>query len=164
MTMPGAAATRRQLVTFEAAGEQFAADIFAVERVLRYAPPRLLPSRASWLAGVIDHGGSAIPVVDLRERLGLPAGAPGADARILVVRVGESRVGLVVDAVHAVRTVEASAVEPPPPLYRGLAKEYLDGVARQGDGLLIVLATDRLLTSTETIEMEHVMASERTRG
>ncbi|MBX7118711.1 MAG: chemotaxis protein CheW [Gemmatimonadaceae bacterium] len=164
MTTPNAVAVRRQLVTFAAAGEQFAADIFAVERVLRYTPPRLLPSSARWLVGVIDHGGRAIPVVDLRERLGLPAPPPGDGARILVARAGESRVGVVVDAVHAVRTVEATAIEPPPPLYRGLAREYLDGVARQDDAIFIVLATDRLLTSTERIEMEHAMATERTDG
>lgn len=160
----GTAAARRQLVTFEAAGELFAADIFAVERVLRYAPPRLLPNAAPWLKGVIDYAGQAIPVVDLRERLGLAEQAPTEGARILAVVAGDARIGVVVDLVHAVRTVEAAAIEPPPAIYRGLAKEYLEGVVRQGGEIFVVLATDRLLTSTERIEMERAMRTERHDG
>jgi purine-binding chemotaxis protein CheW len=156
----GTVTTRRQLVTFEAGGELFAADIFAVERVLRYTTPRVLPNAAGWLKGVIEHAGAAIPVVELRERLGLPGAAAGEGARILVVAVGEARIGVAVDAVHAVRTVEAAAIEPPPAIYRGLSKEYLEGVVRQGGEIFVVLATDKLLTSTERIEMARAMVPE----
>jgi purine-binding chemotaxis protein CheW len=152
-------AGKRQIVVFTAAGERFAADIFAVERVLRHVPPRVLPNDAPWLRGVIDHGGSAIPVVDLRERLGLPSQAPTDDSRVLVVQVGDVRVGVTVDSVQAVRTVEASAVEAPPAIYRGLAREYLEGVVRDGGEILVLLDTKHLLTSTERIEMERMMAS-----
>lgn len=159
MTGSPTIAVKRQFVVFETAGERFAADIFAVERVLRFTPPRLLPNAAPWLRGVIDHGGAAIPVVDLRERLGLPARAATEQSRILVVVVGETRVGVTVDVVHAVRTVEAAAVEPPPAIYRGLAKEYLEGVVRDGGDLLVLLDTRHLLTSTETVEMERALTT-----
>jgi purine-binding chemotaxis protein CheW len=158
------AAARRQFVTFEAAGELMAADIFSVERVLRYEPPRLLPNSAAWLRGVIAHGGAAIPVVDLRERLGLPAAAPGEQTRILVMVVGEERIGLVVDAVRAVRTVEAADIELPPAIYRGLSRDYLEGIVRQGDALCIVLAAARILTTTERLEMARAMAPEARDG
>jgi len=154
------APARRQLVTFEAAGELLAADIFSVERVLRYEVPRLLPNAASWLRGVIAHGGAAIPVVDLRERLGLAAAPPGEQARILVMVVGEERIGLIVDAVRAVRTVEAAEIELPPAIYRGLAREYLEGIVRHGDELCIVLAAARILSTTERLEMARAMAPE----
>jgi chemotaxis signal transduction protein len=54
--------------------------------------------------------------------------------------------------------VEAGGIEPPPAIYRGLAKDYLEGVVRQGGEIFVVLATDRLLTSTERIEMAQAMA------
>ena len=158
MTKPSA--DRRQLVTFVAANEQFAADIFAVERVLRYEAPRLIPNEASWLKGVIVHGGAAIPVVDLRERLGLEAQPPTERSRILVVVVQEERVGVIVDAVLAVRTVEATEIEAPPPIYRGLAKEYLEGIVRQDDQLFVVLAASQLLSTAERIEMKQVLSKE----
>jgi purine-binding chemotaxis protein CheW len=150
---------KRQIVVFTAAGERFAADIFAVERVLRHVPPRMLPNDAPWLRGVIEHGGAAIPVVDLRERLGLPSQEPTDESRVLIVQVGDVRVGVTVDSVQAVRTVEVTAVEPPPAIYRGLAREYLEGVVRDGGEILVLLDTKHLLTSTERIEMERMMAS-----
>jgi len=157
-------AGRRQLVTFEAAGELFAADIFAVERVLRYEAPRLVPNAAAWLRGVIAHGGTTIPVVDLRERLGLPAAEPNERTRLLVVLVDGARMAVIVDAVLAVRTVDAAEIEPPPAIYRGLAKDYLEGIARQDDLLFVVLATARLLTTTERIAMEQVLTQESRDG
>ena len=159
-----ASAPRRQLVTFAAGGELFAVDIGAVERVLRYTPPRLLPNAAPWLRGVIEHGGSAIPVVDLRERLGLGAVEAPEGARILVVTVGEARIGVTVDEVRAVRAVDPALIDPPPAIYRGLAHEYLDGVARLDGEIFVVLATAHLLTSTERIEMARALASEGTNG
>lgn len=159
-----ATAERRRLVTFQAAEEYFGADIFAVERVLRWEPPRLLPSVSPWLRGVIDHDGRTIPVVDLRERIGLPPAAADERSRILLVQVEGTVVGMAVDAVHAVVAVSPDAVEAPPPIYRGLAREYLEGVVRHGDRLHIVLAAGKLLTSTERIEMERVLTEGGTRG
>lgn len=153
-----------QLVTFQAAEELFAVDIFAVERVLRYQAPRLLPNSASWLRGVIDHGGRTIPVVDLRERLLLPVTEAGERTRILVIATGETLVGMTVDAVHEVLNVPDGAIEAPPEIYRGLSREYLRGVARHGERLFVVLDAARLLTSTERIEMERALQTEKHDG
>jgi purine-binding chemotaxis protein CheW len=153
-----------QLVTFQAAEELFAVDIFAVERVLRHEAPRLLPNTAGWLRGVIDHGGRTIPVVDLRERLQLAGAAATERSRILVITAGDTLVGMTVDAVHEVVTLPDAAVEEPPAIYRGLAREYLKGVARHGDRLFVVLDAARLLTSSERIEMERALQTETRNG
>lgn len=150
---------RTQLVTFQAADELFATDIFAVERVLRFEAPRMLPNSAPWLRGVIDHGGRTIPVVDLRERLSLPAADADERARILVITAGGTLVGMTVDAVHEVVTVPTGDIEPPPAIYRGLAKEYLRGVVRVDQRMFVVLDAGHLLGSTERIEMERAMGT-----
>lgn len=151
MTAP--AATRRPIVTCEAAGELFALDVFGVERVLRYEPPRHLPNSAAWLPGVIGVGERLVPVLDLRERLGLPAAPAGERARIVVVTLDDGPVGFIVDAVHEVTAVEAGAVEPPPPVYRGLARVYVQGIVRRGAQLYVLLDPTRLVSSTERIAM-----------
>jgi purine-binding chemotaxis protein CheW len=167
MTEPGsgtAAPVRRQLVTCEAAGERFALDIFVVERVLRWEAPRMMPNVAPWLRGVIDHGGRTIPVVELRERLGLPTVAADERSRILLLALPDGMVGLTVDAVLEVLTVGSEELEEPPAIYRGLTRDYLQAVARQGERLFMVLDVTRLLTSTERIEMQQAMDVERTSG
>lgn len=154
------ATDRRSLVTCEAAGEHFALDVSSVERVLRYAAPRHLPNSAGWLRGVISVGARLVPVLDLRERLGLAVDTPSDRSRVLVVRLEDGPVGFIVDAVHEVTTVDASAVEEAPAVYRGLAKEFVQGIVRRGEGLSILLDADRLVTSTERIAMRDAVAQE----
>jgi len=149
--------TRRQLVTCEAAGEQFALDIQSVERVLRYTVPRQVPNSAPWLRGVIAHGSRLVPVLDLRERLSLPAAAEDVRARIVVVTLDDGPIGVIVDAVHEVATVEASAVEAPPSVYRGLAKEFVQGIVRRGERLSVLLDVGHLVSSTERIAMREAV-------
>lgn len=150
---------RRQLVTCEVDGELFALDILSVERVLRYTAPRAVPNSASWLRGVITHGTQLIPVLDLRERLSLAVSEDAPRARIVVVALEDGPVGVVVDAVHEVATVEAHAVEAPPAVYRGLAKEFVQGIVRRGEQLFVLLDVARLVTSTERLEMRKAVAA-----
>jgi purine-binding chemotaxis protein CheW len=142
----------------EAASELFALDVFAVERVLRYTAPRHLPNSAAWLSGVITVGGRLVPVLDLRERLGLPAPAVPESARIVVVTLEDGAVGLMVDAVHEVTSVDAGAIEDAPSVYRGLAREFVLGIVRRGERLHVLLDVARLVTSTERIAMRDAVA------
>lgn len=143
-----------QLVTFAIAGERFASDIFSVERVLRHTPPRTVPNTPPWLLGVIDYQERVVPVLDLRARFELPPAPPSAGTRIVVFDVGEQWVGAVVDAVHEVSTVARNEIEAPPPLFRGLTQDYVAGLLRRNDGVVIVLDATRLFTSQERLVLQ----------
>lgn len=151
------ATSRRALVMCEAAGELVALDVAHVERVLRYEPPRRVPNATAWLPGVITVGSRTVPVLDLRERLGLPAPAPREQARVVVVVLDDGPVGFIVDAVHEVTSVEPAAVEEAPAVYRGLAREYVQGIVRRGERLHVLLDAARLVTSTERIAMRDAL-------
>jgi len=144
---------RRSLVTCAAAGELFALDVATVERVLRFAPPRKVPNAASWMAGVITVGERLVPVLDLRERMGLPAAEPTASSRIVVLTLSAGAIGFIVDAVDEVVAVEAAAVQPAPPVYRGLARAFVQGIVRRSEKLYILLDADQLVTSQERLAM-----------
>lgn len=162
MTTP-TAIERVQLVTFQVGEELFAADIFSVERVLRYTVPRVIPNVPAWLAGVLDYGGRAVPIIDLRARFELPPAADRTHARILVFRAGEEWIGAVVDAVHAVSSIDAALIEPPPSVFKGLAKEYLRGLVRRDEALWVVLDAGRLLTTTERVQLLQALETEGAR-
>jgi purine-binding chemotaxis protein CheW len=162
--MTSTAADRRQLVTCEASGELFALDVFGVERVLRYTPPRRLPNSAAWLHGVTAIGDRLVPALDLRERLGLDAPPPTEQARFVVVVLEDGPVALIVDAVHEVLSVEGSAVEAAPSVYRGLAREYVQGIVRRGERIFVLLDAARLVSSQERIQMRDAVAKEADRG
>jgi purine-binding chemotaxis protein CheW len=149
-------AEANKLVTFRLADDLFAADIFAVERVLRYQSPRSLPDVPSWIEGVIEYQQRVIPVLNLRRRFELPDRAAASDTRIVVLTSGGEWIGIVVDSVLEVSTVEASMISAAPAFFRGLAGEYLKGIVRRGEGqrLVIVLDVEQLLAATDRITLQ----------
>src|SRR5438045_9691876 len=88
-----------KLVTFRLADDLFAADVFAVERVLRYQSPRTLPDVPSWIEGVIEYQKRVIPVVNLRRRFELEERAPATDTRLVVLNTRGDWLGVVVGSV-----------------------------------------------------------------
>lgn len=147
------AATTTRLVTFRVGSELFAVDISSVERVLRYEAARAVPSFPAWIEGVLEHGGRVVPVIDLRRRFGMDAPVPGPQARLLILTLGAEWVGAVVDRVLDIRAVASDDITPPPAIVRGIAGEYLRGVVRRDDSLVVVLDVDRILGGMERLEL-----------
>lgn len=143
-----------KLVTFQLGLDLFAADVLSVERVLRYTPPNCVPDVPEWLQGVVEHRGKVVPVVDLRRRVELTDDSITPETRILVLLTSHGWVGAIVDMVHEVATVPAASVTPPPALFRGLSAEFIRGVTKVRDQIVVVLDVDRVLTSTERITFE----------
>jgi purine-binding chemotaxis protein CheW len=158
---------RTQLVTFRVGDDLFAADIFSVERVLRFTAPRPIPNVPAWLEGVIDYGGRVVPVIDLRARFELGAAAVRESARILVVVAGEDWIGAVVDGVDEVLTVTSDQLTPPPAIFKGLAKQYLRALVRrktEEEPVIVVLDVAQLLTARERIVLEQAVAGAASNG
>lgn len=145
-----------RIVTFRLGTDLFAADILAVERVLKYEAPRAVPNLPSWIEGVFEYQGRAVPVVDLRARFGLSSSQAGPHTRMLVLSSAGEWVAVIVDAVLDVRPVEDADLQPPPALFRGLAGEYLRGLTRRDDALVLLLDVDRLLQSQERLALRDV--------
>ncbi len=124
---------RTQIVTFRLGDDLFAADIYSVERVLRFQPPTPVPNVPAWIDGVIDYQGRVVPLINLRNRFELATVPAGPETRILIFNAGGEWIGGVVDAVLDVAPLDADKLSPPPPLFRGLAGEYLLGIVRRGD-------------------------------
>ncbi|HEU4586552.1 MAG TPA: chemotaxis protein CheW [Gemmatimonadaceae bacterium] len=170
--------TSHQVVTFRVGDDEFAADIMAVERVLRYAQPTVVPNLPEWVEGVIEYEGRVIPIIDLArrfeiERTGGAAGATDGGAttrRVLVFAVGDEWIGAVVDSVLEVVVIPQERLSPPPAIFRGLSAEYLRGLVRSAGtkrgatgsastgSLLIFLEVERLLSATERLHLERAMA------
>src|SRR5438309_4114608 len=116
-----------QLVTFRVGGQDFAFNIFQVERILRYDAPAPLPKAPDFLEGILQYQGTAVPLIDLRKRLGVPAPLR-EETRIVVLQWDGSKLGIVVDAVTEVLQLLAIEVTAPPTIVKGLAAEYITGL------------------------------------
>ncbi len=143
-----------QLVTFHVGDEEFGVEILAVREINRMMEITRVPHAPSFVEGVINLRGQVIPVVDLRRRFGMPPREHDRNTRIVVVELSDKVVGFVVDSVSEVLRVPASLVEPPPPIVGGVEREYLEGVVKLEDRLLILLNLQRLLGEEEARELE----------
>jgi purine-binding chemotaxis protein CheW len=143
-----------RLVTFRLAEHLFAAEIHAVQRVLRYELPRALPDMPDWMEGVVDYQGTAVPVIDMRRRFGLPASEPGPKSRLMVCTAPGGLAAMLVDAVLDVKPVATADIMDPPVLFRGLAGEYLKGLTRRQDQLVVLLAVESLLASQAPVRFQ----------
>jgi purine-binding chemotaxis protein CheW len=146
-----------QLVTFRLAGQDFAFNIFQVERILRYEPPAPLPKAPAFLEGMLQYQNGAVPVIDLRKRLSVAA-PQEETTRIIVLEWEGTKLGAVVDAVTEVMQVPASGVTPPPPIVRGLAAEYITGIIVRDKRTIVVFNTGKLLSAKETLALEAAVA------
>jgi purine-binding chemotaxis protein CheW len=143
-----------RLVTFRLGEHLFAAEIHAVQRVLRYEAPRALPDMPEWMEGVVDYQGTMVPVIDMRRRFGLSAVAPGPQARLMVCGVERGLAAMLVDAVLDVKPLEPGDLLDPPELFRGLAGEYLKGLTRRNGQLVVVLDVESLLSSQTPLRFQ----------
>jgi purine-binding chemotaxis protein CheW len=149
----GATADLTTLVSFTVGDDLLAAPVETVERVLRWVQPASLPQLPDWLEGVIPHGGRMVPVVDLRRRFGRENDAVTSATRIIVFNAGADWLGAVVDAVLEVITVDATTIDAPPPVVRGLSGQYLLGLTKRDERVVLVLDAARLLTATEQLAL-----------
>lgn len=133
-----------QLVTFDVAGEEFAVDILAVREINRMMSLTRVPNSPPEVEGVINLRGKIIPVIDLRRRFGLAETQHSSDSRIVVVEVCERVVGFIVDRVHEVLRIEKSIVEPAPEMVCSIDSDFIAGVGKLDDRLVILLDVEKL--------------------
>jgi purine-binding chemotaxis protein CheW len=144
-----------KLVVFQLGVDLFAADVLAVDRVLRYSPPNSVPDVPKWVEGVTEHRGEVIPVIDLRRRIELAETTITPETRTLVLNTSSGRVGAIVDAVLEVAVVPAESMSPPPALFKGVATDVLRAVTKVRDQLVVVLDVDRVMWNADRIVVEH---------
>ncbi|MBA3889060.1 MAG: chemotaxis protein CheW [Gemmatimonadaceae bacterium] len=140
-----------KMVVFRVGEDLFAASVQSVERVLRQQQARPVPDVPAWIDGVIEYRQRVVPVINLRRRFELPEMDARPEMRTLIMHAGDEWIAVTVDAVLEV--TGAGEVTPPPPFFRGLAGEYMRGLVKRGDELVIALDVDRLLTATERLQI-----------
>jgi purine-binding chemotaxis protein CheW len=133
-----------QLVGFHVGGEEFALDILRVQEIIRLQELTRVPSSPDCMDGVMNLRGKIIPVITLRSRFGLDRAAPDGQTRIVVIETKGTVLGVIVDSVSEVLRIPADSVEPPPRLGK-VEREYVSGVGKIDDRLLILLDVDRLM-------------------
>ena len=146
-----------QLVSFLLGEEEFGADILMVQEIIRMQPITRVPNAPHFVEGVINLRGKVIPIIDLRKRLNIGETKDSRKVRIIVVDVEGKITGFIVDAVSQVLRIPKSTIEPAPSIVvAGIETEYITGVSKLDDKLLILLDFSKILTKREKQELVEV--------
>lgn len=143
-----------QLVSFRLAQEEYGIEITKVQEIILMGEITRVPQTPDYIKGLINLRSTVIPIVDLRLRFGLAQEEASDETRIMVVNVAGKTIGIIVDAVSEVLRISHEQIAPPPPTVAGLGREYLTGLVKLENRLLILLDIDRILGQEETMALE----------
>jgi purine-binding chemotaxis protein CheW len=146
-----------QLVVFTVDGRRYAVPLSVVDRVVRMVEITPVPRIPQIVLGVINAQGRIIPVVDIRKRFCLPARAPHLSDQLLIARTSKRAVALVVDAVSEVMTLSSQEVVLGETILAHW--DYVTGVVKRPDGLILIHDLDRFLSLEEEQGLHHALDS-----
>ena len=143
-----------QVVSFKLGSEEYGVDIAQVQEINRMVAITHVPRAPQFMEGVINLRGQLIPIIDLRTRFGMPRTEHTKNTRIVVTEIGAKRVGMVVDSVSEVLRLPSDQIEDAPEMITGVDTEYIRGVGKIEDRLIILLDLGRIISGAEKRELE----------
>lgn len=129
-------------------------DILRVQEINRMADITRVPQAPSYCEGVINLRGKVIPIIDLRSKFELEARERDKNTRIIVCDVDCGVVGMIVDAVDEVLRIPGSTVEAAPAIATSVRSDYIQGVAKLDNRLLIFLDISGIADDVVSIAAE----------
>lgn len=142
-----------QLVSFSLGEEEYGINILKVREIDRMMEITRTPEAPPFVEGVVNLRGKVIPIVDLRGRFGLEGKAHDKNTRIIMVELAGNVVGFIVDAVREVLRIKRELTEPPPTLSSGAQEQYITGIAKLDDRLLILLDLEKAVEQGDLAEL-----------
>ena len=127
----------------------FGIGIERVVEILKVQKIFTIPGLPEFLSGVMSVRGNIVPVIDLRRRFGIKPS--GNKERIIIVRYGQEKISFLVDDIKEILSLSPEEIRTPPSIFKGFKTEYLTGLGKHGERIIILLNIDNLLTSEEKI-------------
>ncbi len=153
MIDPGAKAQELKLACFRVGEQVFAMDIMQIRQIIRPLKITPIPKAPDFVEGMINLRGMVIPLLDMRKRFDIPIERPEAETRVIIASVDRQVVGMVVDEVTEVITIPQSEVQPQPQMIAGIQSEFLTGVCRYQDQILLIINLNAILSSEEKVKL-----------
>ncbi|MCL2721216.1 MAG: chemotaxis protein CheW [Treponema sp.] len=143
----------KQLVTFQLGEELYGVNIMDVKEIVRVQAIRSIPNAPTYVEGIFNLRSEIIPIINLHKRFHLRKLASSEEDELLsgfiIIDVDGMKLGIIIDRISSVVTVEKDEVQPPPQMHSGIGAEYIQGVVRQEEGYLIILAIRDLFNPKE---------------
>ncbi|MFW5971996.1 MAG: chemotaxis protein CheW [Bacillota bacterium] len=143
-----------QFIVFSLMGEKFGVDVKQIKQIIPTTEYTHIPNSPEFIRGVINLRGEIIPIVDLRRRLSLDEDEVDDDAKIIIVELQNNSIGMQVDSVSEMIRIYEDDISAPPKIVKGINSQYLKGVGKVNDKLLILIDLNKILTNQEVEELD----------
>lgn len=137
------------VVSFRLRHEEYAIEITKVKEIILLEGITRIPQVPEFIEGIINLRGNVIPIIDLRKRFGLSADERTEHTRIIVTRMEGRIIGLIVDSVSQVMKIPKVDVQPSPDAIASVAGEYILGIGKVDERMIILLDIERILSESE---------------
>jgi purine-binding chemotaxis protein CheW len=152
--------TQIQLVTFQISEELYGVDIMDVKEIVRVQDIRSIPNAPGYVEGLFNLRGEIIPIISLHKRFHLRKAQIGEDEELLsgfiIIDIDGMKLGVIIDKVERVVSIEAQDMQPPPQMLTGIGAEYIQGVVNRESGYLILLDIRKLFSAKELRKIEEI--------
>ena len=146
-------AESNQLVTFQLGEELYGVNIMDVKEIVRVQSIRAIPNAPVYVEGIFNLRSEIIPIINLHKRFHLKKADASEDDELLsgfvILDIDGMKLGIIIDRVSRVVTIEKEEIQPPPQMVSGIGAEYIQGVVRQEKGYLIILNIRVLFNAKE---------------
>jgi purine-binding chemotaxis protein CheW len=147
-----------QLVIFQLGGEEFGVDIMAVQEIIKMPAITAIPQAPEYVSGVINLRGRIIVVINLGKKFNILSSGNNDDYKVIVVELENQIIGMMVDSVSEVLRIPTTSVDPAPDIIKsGVSSNYIQGVGKLDDRLLILLDLRNVLSDYETDELSQLV-------
>ena len=146
-----ASAERRELISFRVGDQEYCVNIMAVREIRGWSPATALPQTPGYMRGVINLRGAVLPIMDLAARLGMPMVEPTVRSVFIVVQAGDRTVGLLVDAVSDILSINDDMVQPTPDVACDTVRSFVRGIISIEDRMISEISLDRILPEREAL-------------
>ena len=138
-----------KILIFGLNGEKYSTDIKAVERILGYEEPTVLPEAPNFVKGVINYEDSILPIISLSEKFKFGLDRESESRQIIVVKRQEKKFGIIVENVYEVRDVDGDLVEETPDITGTEERKYISGLIRLEENIVILLDLEKILSEQD---------------
>lgn len=139
----------QQLVTFLLGSENYGVDIMDVKEIVDYEEIRSIPNAPAYMEGIFNLRGDILPIISLHKRFHLQRAAETEEDSLLILTIGGMQLGIIIDRVLRVISIQGDEIQPPPQMISGIGAEYIQGVVHRDEGYLILLDSRRLFDPEE---------------
>jgi len=148
----------REYLTFRLGKEEYGLNILNVQEIRGYDAVTKIANSPPFIKGVINMRGIIVPIIDMRIRFNLGEATYDEFTVVIILNIGKRVIGMVVDAVSDVTSLQNDQVRPAPEFGTVLDTAYIDGLATVDERMIIVIDIEKLMTAEDMGLVDQVAA------